>query len=319
MAAESEVDGNERVAAFFDRYLENRKRAVAFQTWLSDAKKVANWIIPTIGQKRVEALRAIDVEDVLNSMQREGCAARTIQMVYQIMNHAFRVAVTQRILAENPCRHVPRPRWRQPEINPLTREQVIQFVSSHAVQTGVHGMLFVAAIYSGCREGELLGLRWEDVNFEKSTITIAASLAPTESGALERKETKTKSGRRTVSLPSEAMDAFSEQRKRMLAKGRYGAKQLVFQSKTGRAVLGTCVTQALHRALKLAGVPQVRFHDLRHTHATIALQAGVNVKVLQERLGHGSIKITLDTYGHVLPNMQAEAASKIQAFMRTGG
>lgn len=313
------MDGNERVSDFLGRYLDNRKRAVAHQTWISDFRKIRTWIIPVLGERKIEALRAIDVEDVLNGMQRNGRSARTIQMVYQIMNHAFEVAVAQRILAENPCRHVPRPRWRQPEINPLTRDQVKALESSQAVRTGVHGMLFVAAIYSGCREGELLGLRWEDVNFENSSITIAGSLAPAASGGLERKETKTKSGRRTVSLPDEAMNAFAEQRKRMLAKGRYGPKQFVFQSRTGKAVLGTCVTQALHRALKLAGIPKVRFHDLRHTHATIALQAGVNVKVLQERLGHGSIKVTLDTYGHVLPNMQAEAASKIQAFMRTGG
>lgn len=310
--------GAERVEGFFKGYLASRKRSVAFQTWQSDERKTRNWIVPEIGNLRMEDLSPLDVETVLSAMEKAGKSPRTIQMAYQIMSHAFGAAEKQRLIDENPCKHVPRPRWEPPKINPMTREQVLQLEASVHLEKCRHRDLILTALYTGCRLGELSALYWEDVEFQASTIAVVANLAPTELDGLQRKSPKTSAGKRNIHVDREAMEVLAKRRLTALAKGQYGPKRLVFQSRSSKPLIKNVIGQAFARVLRLAGLPHFRFHDLRHTHATLALQAGVHVKVLQERLGHGTSKVTLDTYGHVVPSMQADAAEKIRTFMRSG-
>lgn len=173
------------------------------------------------------------------------------------------------------------------------------------------------------RRGELLGLKWQDVDFDKATVTVRRTLARTKKG-LVLQEPKSQASRRTVTLPEEVVKALKalkiEQAKQKLKAGPlYQNNDLVFATNIGTFINPENITKRhLYPVLEKAGLPRVRFHDLRHTHAMLLLLKGENIKVVSERLGHTSVAFTLKAYGHVLPGMQEGAAKRINAVLETG-
>ncbi len=167
--------------------------------------------------------------------------------------------------------------------------------------------LWVVALSTGMRQGELFGLRWSDIEFDPGCITVRRSLDETR-GTFMVKETKTKGARR-IDLPPHAVAVLQAHRKAMLAEGHIDAP--VFCAPGGNWLRKSNVCRRdFVPAMKRAGVPVIRFHDMRHTHASLLLQAGVNVKVVAERLGHSSPTVTMNTYAHVLPTMQKAAVEQ---------
>lgn len=171
--------------------------------------------------------------------------------------------------------------------------------------------MYVLALASGMRQGELFGLHWADIDFNGGFLVVRRSLENL-AGAARLKEPKTGKGRR-IDLPAFAVAALNDHRKQSLAEGTLGA--VVFTGPDGKFLQPSNVRQRSFAAIERAGVPEIRFHAMRHTCATLLLQAGENVKVVSERLGHSSIKITLDVYGHVLPGMQRAAANTMQKLL----
>jgi integrase len=162
---------------------------------------------------------------------------------------------------------------------------------------------FALAVGSGMRQGELLGLRWSDVNFEQGTIKVARTLG-TVGNQFIVKAPKSKYSRRTINLPSFALAALQAQRHAMLKEGNITAP--VFCTKTGQYISKSNLTRQVLKPIlksvsKISALPSIRFHDLRHTHATTLLARGHSIKAVSHRLGHASIDITLKTYAHVLP------------------
>ncbi len=167
------------------------------------------------------------------------------------------------------------------------------------------------ALVTGMRQGELLGLRWKDVDLEKGHLTISQTLSH---------DGKTKSSLRKILLPASTVAKLKKHRavvlKEKLSQGEeYQDNDLVMCTPSGTPINPANVRRSLNVLIKKAAVPKIRFHDLRHTHATLLLAKGVNVKVISERLGHSNIKITLDTYSHVLPTMQEDAVNKIEEIL----
>ncbi len=177
--------------------------------------------------------------------------------------------------------------------------------------------VYVLAVATGLRQGELLGLHWEDVDMKQGALTVRRQLSE-EGGVLQFTEPKTAKGRRRVELPEFATAALHEHRKRMLAAGTPGP--LVFCDTEGNPIRKrNLLRRSFQPLLQRAELPKIRFHDLRHTAATLLLSQGVHPKIVQERLGHAQISLTLDTYSLVLPSMQKEAAAKLDSLLFSGG
>jgi integrase len=217
------------------------------------------------------------------------------------------------------CDDVVLPRQEQPKIHPLTPEQaqlLLQKMKDHPLE-----VLLTLTLATGMRKGEILGLRWADVDLEKGTLHVAHTLNYIARYGFVEGEPKTQGSKRTILLPQFVIEALRRHRTaqlevRLMAGALWVDHDLVFCNKQGGFIVHTTLLYHFSKLLKEAGLPQVRFHDLRHSAATLLLSMGVPAKVVQELLGHSRIGMTLDTYSHVLPAMQKDAADKMEGFLR---
>jgi integrase len=200
-----------------------------------------------------------------------------------------------------------------------TEEETRRFVNE-AAATSPHHTLYLAAVATGMRQGELLGLRWQDIDLEQGVASVTQIYCR---GAF--KEPKTQKARRTEALPLVLIEALRRHRahqneNRLRWGPEYSDLGIVFSQVSGKPLDGRDLVQRdFEPLIKQARVPRIRFHDLRHTHASYLLRAGVHPKVVSERLGHSRVGITMDTYSHVLPGMQEEAARRVDAILSWTG
>jgi integrase len=175
--------------------------------------------------------------------------------------------------------------------------------------------LYWVAITTGLRLGELFGLQWQDVDLRAGTISVCRSQSDVK-GKLALSEPKTRKGRRLVTVPAQTVNALVEHRKRMMIEGLAGADRLFCNVDGGPLRRSDFHRRSFKPLLRRAGLPNIRFHDLRHTSASLMLSQGVHPKVVQERLGHSQISVTLDVYSHVMPGMQRDAADRLGALLK---
>ena len=188
---------------------------------------------------------------------------------------------------------------------------------AEARRSSAHYPLYLAALTTGMRQGELLGLRWRDVDLPLGIVSIQQTLYRLGK-TLFTKEPKSPRSRRSVALPPLLVETLSRVQMaqatyRQTIRSEYEDHALVFYQPNGKPLHAHNIVQRdFRRVMNRAGVPQIRFHDLRHCHATLLLQQGVHPKIVQERLGHATIGMTLDTYSHVVPGMQERAAADFE-------
>jgi integrase len=245
-------------------------------------------------------------------MQEQGASPRARQMTYTVLRTALRDAVRMRVLAVNPLDAVSRPRAPRPEIQALDAAQVRALLAAAAGDP--LEALYALAVGTGLRLGEISGLRWGDIDLDARQVHVRRALVEHVSGAVEFAEPKTARSRRSVDVPGFAIAALRRHRERLGALPH--PERLVFTSTEGLPLRRS----NLHRRsfkplLRRAKLPEVTFHALRHTAATLALAAGVNPKVVQERLGHSSVTLTLDTYSHAVPTLGRDAADRLDALV----
>ncbi|MGD6896074.1 tyrosine-type recombinase/integrase [Bacillus infantis] len=263
----------------------------------------------------LSSLKSIHVEDFINKMHEQGYSPATIRKVYNIITNALDYAVDKGLIIKNVAKKATLPKDNKKEMSVWTKDEVNKFLNT-AKNDRLY-ILFVMALMTGMRQGELFGLRWRDINFETSKLTVKQTLA--HNGKEFYTGAKTNAGNRSIGLSKSLIDKLMEH-KELIAKEKaemgdsYIDQDLVFCTPMGTPLNAANIRKRLFNPLiEEAGVPQIRFHDLRHTHATSLLADGVNVKVISERLGHSNIKVTLDTYSHVLPTMQQEAVDKLNS------
>lgn len=234
------------------------------------------------------------------------------QLTHAVLRRALKQAVRWGVVSRNVCDAVDPPRVQKPEIAALSAQQVqalLKTAKTHRLYA-----LFVLAIGTGMRLGELFALQWRNVDLKTASVQVRHTLMELN-GKLTLAEPKTAKSRRRIDLPPSTIAVLRAHRRRMNAAG-LGDCPWVFSNTTG----GPLRRSHFHREvfkplLRRAKLPEIRFHDLRHTSASLLLAAGVHPKVVQERLGHSQIGITLDTYSHVLPTMGLEAASKLDGVL----
>jgi integrase len=250
------------------------------------------------------------IEQFYADLEKAGASPRSRQMAGVVLGTALQHAVHPlKLIDHNPCADVPKPRVVRKEMHVWDHEQVRRFLDAGARDR--LAALYVVAIDTGARQGELFALRWDDVDFAAGTIRIQRSLVELH-GNFEIKEPKTKAGRRTVQVSSCSLDALNQHRQHMLAEGPDVRVGLVFCDNVGGFLRkSNIVRRSFRYTMKQAGVPTIRFHDLRHYAASLLLAAGINPLVIKERLGHERVETTLAIYSHLMPSAQAEAANKM--------
>jgi integrase len=256
-------------------------------------------IRPALGGVKLKNLTPVHVRGLYREKLQAGLSPRTVQYIHVTLHKALKQAVQDGLIPRNATEAVKAPQVRRQEIRPLSAEQVKVLLET-ACGDRLEA-LFVLAIHTGLRQGELLGLKWEDVDLESGTLRVRRTLATTKGGPMLTAP-KTKGSRRSVKLTQGALDALRSHLKRQLqeidrAGSLWRENGLVFASETGEPVNRHHLTSHRFKALLTrAQLPEIRFHDLRHTCATLLLTKNVNLKIVSEMLGHASIAITLDTY-----------------------
>lgn len=308
-------DKNLTVSEYLDRFLEDVQRgSVRESTYSRDKYLITNHVKSALGRVKLKNLGAMHLQRLYREKQDAGLSASTVQKVHHVLHKALAQAVRWDLIARNPSDAVKAPRPTTKEMRPLSAEEVRTLLEA------AHGnrleALYVLAVTTGMRRGELLGLKWSDVDLENGRLSIRRALTRTGNGKrFALAETKTKgSRRRTVKLTQRAVEALRSHLERQLAeieaaRDIYEDYGVVFTTEAGTPINPSNLRQRnFAPLLKKAGLPHIRFHDLRHTCATLLLSKGVHPKFVQELLGHATIAITLDTYSHVMPGMGDQTA-----------
>lgn len=264
--------------------------------------------MPAIGSVPLAKLEPADVSRMLARLTARGTLSpTTVRYCYAVLRIALGRALKSGRVLRNVCTLVDAPAKSTPEIRPLTADEARAFLE------GVSGdrfrALYVAAIGTGLRQGELLALRWQDVDLEAGTLTVRHSL---QRGTRALAEPKTERAKRTLALGPTITAALLEHRRRQRV---IGPAAFVFTGRDGAALDGANVTHALQAALARAGLPRQRFHDLRHAFATLMLEAGEELVVVSRALGHSNLATTADVYSHVTPAMQEHSATRMDGIL----
>jgi integrase len=286
-------------------------------TFDRDSYLVRSHIKPIIGRRKLAKLTALDVQRLYRDRLDSGLSPSTVNKIHTVLHKALSQAVRWELIPRNPTDAVKAPRPVSEEMHPLSAEEARRLLE--AAKDVELQALYVLAVHTGMRQGELLGLKWSDVDLENRRLSIQRTLTRINNGKhVTLGDPKTRKSRRTVGLTPQAVDALRRHLARQMADierlgDSYQDQGLVFSTKVGTPINPSNLRQrSLAPLLKRAGLPHIRFHDLRHTCATLLLGKGVHPKFVQELLGHATIAITLDTYSHVLPSMGDQAATAMQ-------
>jgi integrase len=310
--------GTLTLGGYLDRWLSHSVRGSVRQRTFERYEQIARvHIKPTLGRIKLKALTPTHVRGLYQEKLDDGLAPRTVQYVHTTLRKALKEAVQDGLIPRNAADAVKAPRPAKKEINPLAPEQARTFLE---VASGDRfEALYVLAMHCGLREGELLGLKWADLNLEAGTLSVRRTLSETREIGRIFEPPKNGKGR-SIKLTPGAIETLRGHLGRQLkeiegAGDRYQDQCLVFPSQKGTTMSAKNLTaRSFKPLLAKAGLPRsVRLHDLRHTCATLLLGKGVHPKIVQELLGHATIAITLDTYSHVLPNMQSEAVAAMES------
>lgn len=310
-------DERQTVAQYLASWLETKRPGLAVSTWEGYESKVRVHINPVIGKVRLAHLTAQQVQQVMTSCVSSGLASKSADAVYGVLHQALQAAERLGLVARNVADRVPRPRRVRREMHPLSREETNRFLA--AARGDYLEPFFRLALSTGMRRGELLALKWRDIDLNTKRLSVVASMNWVRGEAVYSRP-KTQRSRRQVALAPEMVEVLRahrhEQRALRLRAGpawqgeRYDA---VFSDELGAPLHPRRLTYQFKRLLRVADLPMIRVHDLRHTCATLLLASRVHPKIVSELLGHSTVAITLDLYSHVLPDMQDEAARAMSA------
>ena len=281
---------------------------------------IKNHIIPAIGSLKLQAVKGTHIQRLYNSMTAAGLSGKTIKNVSAVLHKAFGVAMKQGIIAANPCGAAELPKAEHKEIHPLTDNEIPSFLS--AIDASPMRNAYALCLFAGLREGECLGLSWEQVDFEKGRITVSQQLQKekTKGGRYYIAPT-TKSGKpRTIEPPPIAFQYLKAERVKQL-ENRLKAgpawdnpADLVFTDEAGKHYALHTFYKRFKAIAASIGRPDARPHDLRHTAATVAIASGADIKSVQDLLGHATASFTLNVYAHTSEQMMKDTAARMQNY-----
>jgi integrase len=309
------------IKEYFEQWLEDYAksalRPTSFQTYYT---LIHQHIIPSIGHI-TQQLQPMHLQRFYNEQLQRGrvdgkggLSSQSVVKLHVIIKSALGHAVKWQLINRNVADLADPPAIRKRDIITLEADEVTHFLE--LAKESRYYIAFLLAISTGLRRGEILGLRWKDIQFEEKRASIQKNLVVVKGTPLLQ-EPKTKGSKRSISLPTTTVDALRKYKKvqaqEKLKQGAlYQDNDLIVTTRFGTPVNPRHLLRSFYNLIKKANLPSIRFHDLRHTHATLMLQQGVHPKIVSERLGHSNTRITMDIYSHVLPSMQEEAVDQFE-------
>lgn len=290
--------------------------------------KLRRYVIPRIGAMPLRQLDAATLDALYAELRTTGgrpdkdsnptpLSEQTVAVVHRILHRALGDAVRRRIIRSNPASDAVAPHSSAPRSLQVWDADQLREFCEHVIEDRLRG-LWVLAAMTGMRRGELCGLQWPDVNLDGGDLAVRRSRVPV---AGKVTETTPKSGTaRVIALDPATVSVLRAHRRAQLEERlawgeAWTDSGYVFVQEDGTPLRPDAITRAFDQHVTTVGLPRIRLHDLRHSHATLGLRAGIPAKVMSERLGHAKVGITLDLYSHVVPGMQEEAAAKIGALV----
>jgi integrase len=307
-----------KLKQFLEHFLIRIKPTLHPNTFKDYSQVIKDHINPFIGLIKLKDLNPNHIQEFYSIKLENGTTPSRVRYIHAVLHRALNLAVRWGYIDRNPAKFVNKPKQPRKEMKSLSAEQVrIFLIKSRGSR---YETLFCLAVTTGLRKGEILGLRWSDIDWGSRSLRLQRQLQRVHGEGLIFSKPKSRSGRRLIMLgPSTAQKLRDHKRRQHMEKQDAGkdweALDLVFPESNGSPTKPRKINRHFKTILLEAGLPNIRFHDLRHTSATLMLQCGVHPKIVQERLGHSSIAITLDVYSHVLPVMQSEAAQKLDEFL----
>jgi integrase len=311
-------DGRQTVAAYLVEWLAGSKSTIRAQTWCAYERHLRLHVFPLIGRRRLVELQPTDIQRLYLDRVESGLSPTTVRHLHEILNKAFGQAARWGLISRNPAALVQPPHRAHHEMRTLDPGQVRALLD--AVADDRLEALYVLAVTTGMRQGELLALRWRDVDLATGRLRVTGTLFWPRGGTPAISEPKTARSRRQLQLSGAAVSALRRHAARNATERLAHAEWddpigLVFTNEFGRPVDASNLRRSFTNLLLKAGLPRIRFHDLRHTAATLLLSGGVHPKIASEMLGHASVAFTLDVYSHVTETMQREAARTMDAIL----
>ncbi|CEG31417.1 site-specific integrase [Peribacillus simplex] len=300
-------------SVYIDDWLKDKKISVKKSTHESYKALIEKHIIPALGDTKLSDITSRQIQSFIRDLfLTEELSDESIQKIYMIVKNSLNSAVKFELLAKNVCEKVERPKVQKKEMKVWDVEEIQHFLK---VAEGDHSyMLFHLAVTTGMRMSEILGLRWKNVDLDNGVIYVKEQL---ERYSHNFTNVKTKASNRNISISETTVQALRKQRKMILqeklmsSSEEYKDLNLVCPTSVGTPYLPSNLSKIFKRLTKTSGNKPIRFHDLRHSFATMLLSQSVNPKIVSEILGHSSSKITLDVYTHILPNMQKDTAKQL--------
>ena len=280
-------------------------------------------IIPYIGNVNLMDLRPDRIQRFYIHLQKEGLSNHAVAVAHKTLRVAMNHAVKLGLIGRNPCSGTIPPKPEQTEMKFYDDRQVKSLLKTAKEIGDRFYPLYFLAIHTGMRLSEIMGLKWEDVNWDLCTIQVKRQVMHLKGGSYTFAEVKSRSGIRTIILGKQALELLKahkmEQQNLISSAGEnWKNLDLVFPSNIGTPVTGSNIRRAMRKLLRASGLPKIRFHDLRHTAASLMLNHGIPVLIVSKRLGHSKPSITIDVYGHLIPSQQEEAAKLMDKLMFDG-
>jgi integrase len=308
------------LGTFVQQWLSVHKTTLAPKTAMQYEQLVQDYILPQIGKIKLRELKLDSIEAHYTVLQEDGLSPRSVRFVHSILHKCLNDAIRRGYVGYNAAHGATLPRIEPNEMSILDEEEVLRFLIT--IQGSSHEALYILAIKTGMRRGELLALKWSDLNWKMGTVSIQRQVQRITGQGMVFRPPKTRASRRTIQLGEQTLQTLRDQFERCktlqkIAGNIWKEHNLIFPSTVGTPLGGSNVLKDFKSQLEKAGIKEIRFHDLRHTAASLMLNNGVPVLVVSKILGHSKTSTTLDIYGHLIPVMQENAARIMDEIVTT--
>ncbi len=306
---------------FLEEWLTTAKGRLTYESLRSYKQLIKDYVLPELGSVKLRELTPIRIQRLYNRQAERGVGKRTIQKTHAVIRASLNSAMKMGLIASNPSNATNPPKPDRREMLTLSEEQARLLLVTAKTKQAENYALYYLAIVTGMRQGELLALKWPEVDLAKGILQVKFSLKRDPIVGLMPKKPKTKASIRSTRIGADTCKVLDNQAKLIASTKKTAGENwqesgYVFPSRNGSPIEPAEAYRNFQKLLIVAGLPKMRFHDLRHTAASLMLNNGVDVLVASKRLGHAKPSITLDFYGHLLPNIQTKAANVLEGLLR---